>query len=180
PTDVRITGDVVLAREQFAAPSRHDTLWRQSTTTSLCSSRSALGLLAGSTSHSQDHAITALASDPIASYVGTPSVASSASSVVNVSVDDGGSGMVVTGGDALEVEGELVVPSTTATTNGDVKRRFDSNVEEDADTIKRKDMTQRAKQDRSFSMVGGTETPINIASTAAASIRASSHVYKPR
>ncbi|KAG8951705.1 Vacuolar fusion protein mon1 [Tulasnella sp. 424] len=74
----------------------------------------------------------------MASYVGTPSVAGSASSVVNVSVDDGGIDMAVTGGDALEVEGGLVVPSTTATANGgDVKHRFDRNVEEDADAIKR-------------------------------------------
>ncbi|KAG9019740.1 Vacuolar fusion protein mon1 [Tulasnella sp. 427] len=54
----------------------------------------------------------------MASYLGTPSVASSASSVVNVSVDDGGSGMVVTGSDALEVEGELIVPSATTSSDG--------------------------------------------------------------
>ncbi|KAG8914733.1 Vacuolar fusion protein mon1 [Tulasnella sp. 417] len=54
----------------------------------------------------------------MASYVGTPSVASSASSVINVSVDDSSSGMVVTGGDPLEAEGELVVPSTATTADG--------------------------------------------------------------
>ncbi|KAG8951703.1 Vacuolar fusion protein mon1 [Tulasnella sp. 424] len=120
----------------------------------------------------------------MASYVGTPSVASSASSVVNVSVDDGGSGsgMVVTGGDALEVEGELVVPSTIATADGgDVNTALKETLKK---TLMQsnggKDMTQRAKQDRSFSLVGGTQTPINIAATATASIRASPRVSKPR
>ncbi|KAG9042753.1 Vacuolar fusion protein mon1 [Tulasnella sp. UAMH 9824] len=168
--------------ERLAAPSRLDTLRRGSTSTSLRSSRSALDLLSGSSSHSQGHATTALASDPMASHIGTPSVASSASSVMNVSVDDGSSGMVVTAGDALEVEGELVVPSTTTTADGVEVGDANTALKEalKKTLIQSNDMTQRAKRDRSFSMVGGTETPSNIVTTTTTTIRASPKVYKPR